>query len=355
MTKQFLRSSQVVLVASLIVSLTASQLCGVARADDRGAEKSIRRSMAAFAPIGKVFSFGRISVNGRAVHGEQMIWGGELLEASDDSRASVTLDSIGQVTLARGAVVRLATTATNIDDDKKSSLLIATLTSGEIVVKLKQYARAYIKTRDQVFTSSIGAVFRIGIRKGQAVTDAASGVVSAEAAIAQPGSISIIRVGFQRNTGLPRDLGNEPIKQSRNKPGATGASVHSEPINALFKRRKGTIIRRVLFTPGVDSMEAQVAQDEELVTDSPVRFDLLPADIGSISQPRVRTNNAGIATTSFNAAPTAKRGKLRVTAEETGDFREWDVLVIGFWTTQNKILVGSAAAAAIVLIFIHPD
>src|SRR5437773_3253987 len=146
MTRECLRSSKLVQVVSLTVNLVAGLLCDVARADDLGVRKSFRIRPTAFVPVGRVYSLGEISINGRRVRGEQMIWGSELVQTPNEASACVLLDSIGEVTLRCGSMVKLATATTNLDDNKEHSLLVAALTSGDIVVKLEQDAGAYIET-----------------------------------------------------------------------------------------------------------------------------------------------------------------------------------------------------------------
>lgn len=177
MKKRLHRATHLIVGVALIVGIVPK----VARADDGRKVKSIRLpAREAFGPIGKIYSLGGISINGRAVSGEQMIWGSELLEAAGNASACVLLDSIGLVTLARGAIAKLATKATNLDDSRTPYVLVATLTSGDIVVKLEQDAAAYIETCGLVFISSLGASFRIGIREGQPMIDTMRGAVKME-------------------------------------------------------------------------------------------------------------------------------------------------------------------------------
>jgi len=54
-------------------------LTSVAEADDRSAGKLSPMRAAAFSPIGKVYSLGELSIDGRRINGEQMIWGAKSL------------------------------------------------------------------------------------------------------------------------------------------------------------------------------------------------------------------------------------------------------------------------------------
>jgi hypothetical protein len=289
----------------------------------------------------------KAAINGVFTDGEQAIWNGDVIEATGNASVRVCLDSVGQVMLKSGARAKLAVTLTSLGDNIARRVLIASLISGDMVVKLERDASAYIESSGSAFTSSNGANFHLGVRKGKAAFDVANGAVWAEALLPQQAIIS--RVGFERNTGRLVDLGNDPIKQKHNKPGATGGSVHSEQQVFQVKGPKGAKTRKILFRLGDDLTETQTAQDEEPIADTTLLFELSPADIGSVSPQRMRTDAQGIARTTFTAGPNPKTGKLKVTAEEKGLFREWDVIVLpGFWTTRNKILIGSAVAGAIV-------
>lgn len=347
MTRYLSRLVRLCLVVVLIIGLTPE----VVRADG-GQDISIRLfATATYGPIGRVMwnlPGSKAAINGVFTDGEQAIWNGDVIEATGNASVRVWLDSVGQVMLKSGARAKLAVTLTSVDDNIARRVLIASLISGDMVVKLERDTTAYIESCGSAFTSSNGANFHLGVRKGKAAFDVANGAVWAEALLPQPPAI-ISRVGFERNTGRPVDLGNDPVKQKHNKPGATGGSVHSEQLAFRVKGRKGAKTRKILFRLDADLTETQTAQDEEPIADTTLLFELSPADIGSVSPQRMRTDAQGIARTAFTAGPNPKTGKLKVTAEELGSFREFDVFVLpGFWTTRNKILIGVAAAAAVV-------
>jgi hypothetical protein len=180
MTKQCLLSSRVVLVASLILSLSSSQLCGVARADDHSAGKSIRIPAAAFAPIGKVFSLGAISINGRMVRGEQTIWGGDVLQAFQEATAHVVIDSVGKVALTQGTTARLAVSTSILEDGTSNLALILSLICGAATVRLLEESSALIQAGGSAVTVTKGSAFRAEIRDGRAVIEALIGKVEIE-------------------------------------------------------------------------------------------------------------------------------------------------------------------------------
>ena len=131
-------------------------------------------------PIGKVESIGPLAINGRVAGGDQLIWGGEILQAPIDRSVRVSLDSIGQVTLHGGSVARLAVSWRRFEDNIDGSILIASLIQGVVAVKLRDNAEAYIEASGSVVTSSRGASFNVGVGESGPVWNATVGTVSAE-------------------------------------------------------------------------------------------------------------------------------------------------------------------------------
>ncbi|MEK6301844.1 MAG: hypothetical protein AABO41_14125 [Acidobacteriota bacterium] len=309
MTKQRLRLSRLVSVATLIVSLSAS---GVARADDLSIGKPFRVRAVAFAPIGKVYSLGEISINGRAAYGEQPIWGGELLRASDDSTACVMLDSIGQVRLTPGAVVRLATQLTMPTDDPQRPVLIATLLVGDMMVKLQQEAIAYIETCGSAYTSSSGASFRIAVRNGHPVIDAGSGTVRLEAESSQINCAirSVTIDGNRRVTGPAPDRLRVQRGTAQNinlQYTCNGKPVRGQPVLITVKKNIGKI--------------------------------------GSQSITRPTDDIEGVVTVTFTAGGSPNSSDITANAPGSTVPR-WTghITIPGFWTPRNKLLVVAAIA-----------
>lgn len=330
------------LTSTLIVSLIGSLLCGVARASERSAEKSIRLRAFAFGPIGRVYPVGGISINGRSVQGEQIVWGGEWLQAPDDAGACVLLDSIGQVTLTRGAVVRLATT--ELDADTKHYVLVGSLTSGDIVVKLEQNVTAYIEMPGLVLNSSNGASFRIGIREGQPVIDTIRGTVSTE---------------FQR-----------PIfkgRAARKGPGNVFVPVAESPVTSKTKSTKTvetlwtklipqTSSLRKAFAPRFVMVSNQRTQTEQPAAGRLVRFEVEPS-VGNIIPPEKPTGPDGGVEVNFVAGPNPGNGTIRARIvpdrnDPPGtEYEEYTRPVIvtkaGFFS-RNKLWIAAGAAAVVV-------
>src|SRR5436190_17605717 len=96
----------------LIASLAAGLAFGPALAADNVDQRPIRLfASARFSPIGTLRMSsvmpGAVAIDGRLAQGEESLWGGELIRVFDDHRVSIDLDTIGRVTLSRGAMIRL--------------------------------------------------------------------------------------------------------------------------------------------------------------------------------------------------------------------------------------------------------
>jgi hypothetical protein len=330
------------LTSTLVASLIASLLCGVVRGDGLSSGKSFRIRAAAFAPIGKVYSLGELSVNGRRVYGEQMIWGGELLQVSEDSRACVLLDSIGQVWLTRGAAVRLATQLSTPNGNTQRPVLIATLIVGDMTVSLQQGSLAYIEAGESVFSTTPGALFRIGVLEGRPLIDMARGDVSIEQ---------------QRRTRIkPRDV--------QVRPDGTIVEVATVPLNTKPNKRTQDRLRWMksldpaggrtftLVASHVRLMSAQTAPDETPVRDRLVKFEVVPPNLGTIQAGK--TDARGIVLYTFNAGPNSGAGQIKATIEshpedppDTTTYetysRDFNIEKLGFWRLRNKILFAIAA------------
>lgn len=188
--------------------LTISLAPPSARADGAGGEsRPIRLYATAYpGPIGTVATEalidGALTINGRTAFDGQAVWSGDLVQSGSGSRASVSLDSIGQVTLSRGSSVRLATQALTHDDGARRFVLIASLNRGEMAVNLEPAASAYLRVANSTYSSSEGASFLASARRGFASIAVKAGNVKAEQQANQH-EYSIHPVGHESNITVP--------------------------------------------------------------------------------------------------------------------------------------------------------
>lgn len=191
------------LTSTLIASLMASLLCGVARGDDLSAGKSFRIPTAAFAPIGKVYSLGEVWINGRLAPGEPTIWHGDLIEVRGKGGSSLVLAAIGQIALRPRTVIRLFTVTATANERIGGQVLIISLITGEVSAKLQDGKVVRVEAAGSQFISSAGARFRIDLCDGRPVVEVSRGSVSINASPLQREWI-VIQVDADPLTGRPR-------------------------------------------------------------------------------------------------------------------------------------------------------
>lgn len=289
--------------ALLILCLVALTIPKAAFAEKRDEENIIHlRANPGIAPMGKIFSLGAIAINGKAASGEQTLWGGEVLQSF--SNASVNVEALGQLTLKRGAVVRLASSSS-------PAVLVASLLSGDMNVRLQEGVSAYIQACDTVFTASMGASFKVSARDSHAVAVASYGTVESQ---------------------------QTPQRRFTVKPIGMGAT------NSVVARSTRQI-------------QVQVTDENDRpVPDIPIIFALGSAGSGTLGSGAaagttltVRTNAQGIAETQFNAGDAGTSTQVSATVEGTnfswtGTFAAVKAAA-GFWNPLTTTLVVAGAAA----------
>lgn len=127
--------------------------------------------------IGTVEAPKAMMINGRRVQGRELIWDGEILQAPPDASARVTIDGLGQVTLAAASSLKLSTTTVRPDERSTRRVLVASIISGEAIFRLQPDSAAVVGTAGSSFAAEGGAHFRLIARDGKAVVEAASGSV----------------------------------------------------------------------------------------------------------------------------------------------------------------------------------
>ena len=181
MTNRF-PSIALLLVFILIIGITPKP--AFADGESRDTERPIRLyASARFGPIGSIsdtsFANQSVVINGRAVYGEQMIWGGEFIQSRDGQSVRVSFDSIGEVTLADKAMVRFGTSHGSPEDTGRN-VLVASLMNGSLSVKLNRDAGAHVEAAGSRFTAAPNAQFRINVKEGMASLARMTGTVIVE-------------------------------------------------------------------------------------------------------------------------------------------------------------------------------
>ena len=327
MTKRLNRSVPLWLALILVAGATPRSV----RGSDDGREITARlRSAAAFGPIGRIYSLGAVAIDGRRTYGEQMIWGGEVLQVPDGVSACVTLDSIGRIVLERGAILRLVTTRGQRETG--AEILMMFLISGSVRAQLRPNASAYLVTCGTAFTITSGASFYAEIRDDRPVITVSGGAVETDPSYQEVEYI-VEPVVADPLTGSPVKRASSTRRVAPSRPGA----VQQTPISvAEIKRDKKTKKKIGPAEPG-----------------RPIAMALETPGIGELGSQSVTvfTNNFGVATATFTAGPNP--GETRITAtSESGAKWVGKIIVAkpGFWTTKNKILVSVGIGAAVAFI-----
>jgi hypothetical protein len=189
------------LCAVIILSLAIAP--APAAGSSGGNDRPIRLYATAFSgPIGAVAGNGAFTINGHEASSGQLIWSGDLVNSRGASRVSVSLESIGEIRLAGGTTVRLATRHTTLAEGAKGFTLIASLARGEIGVTLERAASAYLLVGRSEYASSAGAAFQASAREGLASIAVRAGEVRAETQSSQH-QYTIRPVGHDSNIKVP--------------------------------------------------------------------------------------------------------------------------------------------------------
>jgi hypothetical protein len=310
------------LTLALIAGLTPAPVSASDHLKDD--DKSIRLfATARFGPIGAIklnsLSDAAVAIDGRIAQGEAPIWGGELINVRADRTATVALDSIGQLTLAQGAMVRVAI-AQATSNDAGYEVLVASVIAGSVVVKLDPGAGAYVEAGRTALTASRGASFGVSVQDGRALLTTAAGVVRVQDQAAPPQDV-IIRVVDE--LGRPVASGSEFSVRARS----------------------------------TRQIQVQVTdRNDKPLPDLPVLFSLGNPCLGTLGLGAIagltmtqKTDNRGIATVPLVAG--AARCAATITAKVEGTNASVTIQAniqsgFGFFSTQNTLLVVAGAAAA---------
>ena len=309
----------------LIAALTAALTPAPVGATDRAADEAEIKLYATerFGPIGTIklnaLSDAGVAIDGRLAQGEAPIWGGELIRVRSDRIARVVLDSIGQVTLSQGAIVRFATAKASSEDADRQ-VLVASLIAGSVDVKLNASAGAYLEAGRSAITASAGARFSVGVSEGRASLATIGGVVRVQDQPAPPQDVNI---------RLVDDLG---------RPVASGSQFS---VRARSTRQ----------------IQVQVTdKNDKPLPDLPVLFSLGNPCLGTLGLGAVagltllqKTDNRGIAAVPLVAGAAKCAASIVAKVEGTNASVTIQTNVqsnTGFWSTQNTLLVVAGVAAA---------
>jgi len=117
-----------------------------------------------------------VAIDGRLARGDESIWGGELITVLHDRTVCIALDSIGVVSLSRGAMVRL-NDGRSASGDSSYEVLVASVIHGNVELKLNATAGAYVEAPGSAFIASPGASFKVRVEDGRTSLITVAGTV----------------------------------------------------------------------------------------------------------------------------------------------------------------------------------
>ena len=300
-------------------------------ARDNLSDKRTAGSESAFSagPVGSLLALSAVTVDGRRVHGEHALWGGELLQAPPDESINVMLNSIGQVVLGGGAVARFSAAPSGRDDIGRHTM-ICSLESGQIDIRLSTDGRAYIEAAGSAYSASRGSSFSLAVRDGKAVLKTTTGnvVVSDQAPqrryILRPvGSGSTISVRARSTRQIQVQVTDENDKP-----------VPDIPIIFALAGAGGKFAGTLSAAGSAGAPAAPAAG---------------ASAAPGLGQPlTVSSNRLGQVTVQLNTGDTTGSDTLNVTTEGANALRIGITVTpaAGFWTTGHKWLVFGLLAAA---------
>lgn len=316
-------------------------------------EASLTSARNGFGPIGTVFSLGGMSIDGRIVTGEQMIWGGELLCATQET-CRIKLYRIGHIILYKGASARLVIPIVNERYGGSASVLSVVMLSGEMSISLDTNAVANVDVGGALFSASASSWFRIGFRGEDSIVEVEKGWVwetLQQRRIRYRVVSAIIDPQTQKDIGQGPDKyrvpANEPVKVpvvvKKPQPSSTGGS---------------------LFQTNPKLVKYQLPQTEQAASDIDVEFCLGNPAVGSFSGSGTscevaRTNQYGVAVVEFRAGSNAGSSTITATVVTSReDFWRGEIEVFkvaGFWRTRNILILAAVAGGVTICAFkCHP-
>ncbi|HSB11035.1 MAG TPA: hypothetical protein VLM38_16220 [Blastocatellia bacterium] len=310
----------ITLIAALLVALIPIPVGASSNGKDERRPIHLSPSTL-FGPIGRLQTTslsGTVAVDGRVAQGSASIWGGELIRASGERSARVDLDSLGQVTLERGAAVRLSR-GRAASGNSSYDVLVASLITGSMRVNLNENAGAYVEAGASSFIASPGASFNIGIEASRAALTILGGEVKAQ------------------DPTPPQDV-NIRVVDELGRPVSSGSQ--------LSVRARSTRQIQVQVTD----------KNDKPLPDLPVLFSLGDPCLGSLGLGvaaggtfRQKTDKRGIASVPLVTGAARCAASILAKVEGTNASVSIQTNVVqgrGFWTTQNTLIVVAAAAAA---------
>ncbi|HJQ69689.1 MAG TPA: hypothetical protein VKA70_11990 [Blastocatellia bacterium] len=302
--------------------LTAGLSPALVSADGSDREPSIRLyAKAPAAPIGSItgdpLGARAVAINGQVTRGDQLLWGGELLQAVSNEPVRVAIDEVGSLTLAAGSMIRVSTSRAS-DGERSRPLMVASLLRGDASFKLSQQAAAYVEAAGSAFTAKAGARFQVLIRDNRAMLDSVAGEVTEARFVRQQD----LKIRALDELGRPIASGSRFSVRAR--------STRQVQIQVTDKDDKPIPDLAILFSLGDPCLGS------------------LGLGVAAGTTFREKTDNRGIAAVPFTAGAVKCLASLTASVEGTNTSLSLQVQVnkSGLFTLRNSLIGAGVMAGA---------
>ena len=322
---------------ALIISTTAS-LATAAHSGD-GPRRLYTANQ--FAPIGKLFSLGAVMIDGRALSGEQSLWGGEQVWAKE-AGATVQLGSVGRVLLYRGSLARLSLDVPAEGAAIAEPVLTVVLAAGEVAVSLEAAAGARLVVGETIYRASRGAQFKVRTADRERPFDLKAGVITRETSPQHPR----YDVGPVITDRLGRDIGKAPQKRQVRKQARTQMAVKLQEADSANPPRKTAFMAYQLQT-SEQPAKGVVAVKVMFCLEKPIGVFLPGNGLCQV----VESNQYGVAVVEFQAGSNADTSRVTANVLPPSE-GSWtgEIEVVGL-VPWKKVAILAAVTGGVICVF----
>ena len=315
---------------------------GTAAFDRDRLRRSIRLLTNAAAPvsfnagsiIGQAESLRAMTINGHLTGTKAEVRNGDTWQASTEAGLRITLNESGHLSLTPGSAAKVAAGIAGRSEDAARRVLIASLISGEMQLKLRPHTFTLIQSGGLWFTVFGENSVRVTERPGHTVIEAAAPGVSNWSVTTAADIIQAVSQAAQSAGQLPHRYFVRPVGLTDN----------------IIVRQRGTRMVQVQVTD----------ENDRKVPDLPVLFTLSRfggnhlGTLNGVSTITAQTNAEGVASVPFKANNTLGAQNITATVEGANS-TTWvgTISVIrfvpGFWAPQNALpMLGAAATIGVI-------
>lgn len=288
--------------------------------------------------LGEIYSVGGAAINKRLSNGLHPIWAGDLVETRADASAAITMDSLGVVLIDPDSAVRISAATAGAERNHE---LIAALTGGAIEVRLAGDATAHVECNGFVVRGMEGSSFRVRMTAGRPLIDCLKGRVDVESQLIERRLVTtFVSAGPELRRVIGPVSGRDYFKIKTRRT----ATIRVKTIIEQLRRTA-----RALVPAGTSS---PVTQDQQVAEGRIVKFSLRDPSLGSFDQDTKIADSNGECEVTFTSRA---KGQTEIYAQAI-DLKQGETpqpwtaeMTIEAWPWQRTVLIGSIAAAAVLI------